>query len=387
MDLRDLMKACFLRRLAGMSAPVLLGIALAAAPVYAPAETSTSLAVEREKNRHGLFSKETFVDRDGNPVMADDMRYCYAEHEYSRLPARIRTKFYDVDGNHVETAYGYSTIEYKWSGLGWFLEERYKDLDGNLVMCENGYAEKKQTYQGEHVKSISHYDTEGRLCKQRGYWAEMINTIDTETGYTTKVEYFDEYGNYALNEEGWAYVEREYKRKKLSKEVYYDADGNQVFVESAGYARYEVKMDSIDRFTEEAWFDENDGLLNTKDGYARKILTYDQEDERRDAPPISEEYYDANENRVNCAGGYARVEYEYDSNDRLIEKRYYDMNGDPVVGQEGYWRYKTGYTMHGQQGFERYYGTDGKLLMMPDKGYASVEYIYENKSYLSRETY
>ena len=84
MELRDLMKACFLRRLAGMSAPVLLGIALAVAPASAGAETSTSLLVEREKNRHGLFSKETFVDRDGNPVTADDKLYCYAEHEYSQ---------------------------------------------------------------------------------------------------------------------------------------------------------------------------------------------------------------------------------------------------------------------------------------------------------------
>ena len=129
MELRDLMKACFLRRLAGMSAPVLLGIALAVSPGCAQAETSTSLEVVREKNRHGLYSKETFVDRKGNPVMADDMLYCYAEHEYSRLPARIRTTFHDVAGRHVHTAHGYSTIEYKWSGYGWFLEERYKDLD------------------------------------------------------------------------------------------------------------------------------------------------------------------------------------------------------------------------------------------------------------------
>jgi len=387
MDLRDLMKACFLRRLAGMSAPVLLGIALCAAPAPAAAETSTSLAVERVKNRYGLFDKETFVDRDGNPVMADDMLYCYAEHEYSRLPARIRTKFFDVDGNHVETAYGYATIEYKWSGFGWFLEERYKDLEGNLVMCENGYAEKIQTYQGNHVKSISHYDPDGKLCRQRGYWAQMINTIDRDNGNTTKVEYFDENGEYTLCEEGWAYVDREYQGKTLIKEVYYDAEGNQIFVPSVGHARYEAKLDKLNRVLEEAWFDENDGRLNTKDGYARRVLTYNKEDARRDAPHISEEYFDANENRVNCSQGFARVEYEYDHSDHIIEKRYYDMNGDPVAGAEGYWRYKATYTMHGELGYERYYGTDGKLMMMPDLGYASVEYTYENKKYLVLEKY
>ncbi len=387
MDLRNLTKACFLRRLAGMSAPVLLCAALAAAAAPALAETSTSLEVEREKNRHGLYSKETFVDRDGNPVMADDMLYCYAEHEYSRLPARIRTTFHDVDGNHVNTAYGYATIEYKWSGYGWFLEERYKDLDGNLVMCENGYAEQKRTYQGVHLKSISYYDTEGRLCRQRGYWAQMVNTIDTETGYTTKVEYFDEYGNYALCEEGWAYVEREYKRKQLVKEIYYDTEGHPVYVESAGYARYEVKMDKLDRITEIAYFDESDALIDMSEGYARMVKTYDKSDDRPAAQPISEEYFDAKEQRVNCSKGYARVEYDYDANDRMIETRYYDMNGDPVACAEGYWRYKTAYTMHGEQGYERYYGTDGKLMMMPDKGYASVEYIYENKSYLAKEIY
>ena len=107
MELRNLMKACFLRRLAGMSAPVLLSVVLASAAAPALAETSTSLEVEREKNRYGLYSKETFVDRNGNPVMADDMLYCYAVHEYSRLPARIRTTFYDIKGTPVNTAYGY----------------------------------------------------------------------------------------------------------------------------------------------------------------------------------------------------------------------------------------------------------------------------------------
>lgn len=109
MDLRDLMKTCFMRRLNGMSAPVLLSIALvscgaAALPAPAQAETSTNLEIRQERNMHGEVIRETFIDREGNPVMADDTQYAYVQYRYNDFPALVETTYHALDGEHVNTA-------------------------------------------------------------------------------------------------------------------------------------------------------------------------------------------------------------------------------------------------------------------------------------------
>ena len=367
MGLRDLMKSCFLRRIGGLSAPVLLGIAMmqTGLPTTAAAETSTNLSVEQKKNPHGEVIRETFVDEEGNPVMADDTAYCYAEHRYNSFPCRVETTFHDLEGNHVNTAQGYATIKYKWSGVGLYLEKSYYDLDGNLVLCEDGYATEKYEYQGIRLKKIGYYDTEGNPVCKKGSWASMVNTIDTEKGYVIKVEYFDENGEYMLCEDGYAYVEREYNKNQKLKEGFYDTQGHLVYLSKVGYALYKVETDSRGRITEIAYYDEEGGRLNTSNGYARIVRTYTEESGSK---PATETYYDANENMVNCKKGYARIEYEYDKGKREIGQRFYDANGEPVLSTDGYWRFEQKYTMFEKVGYKCYYDTEDNLVIVPSLG-------------------
>ena len=137
------------------------------APALANAEISTNLSIVSEYNAQGDVVRETFVDENGQPVMADDKAYCYAEHRYNSFPRVIETTFHDVKGKQVTTAQGYAAIRYKWSGLGAFIQKQYVDRKGKPVMGEDGYATHRYDYQGERVKQMGYYDTEGNPVRAR----------------------------------------------------------------------------------------------------------------------------------------------------------------------------------------------------------------------------
>ncbi|MBQ7785503.1 MAG: hypothetical protein IJ381_05085, partial [Clostridia bacterium] len=284
------MRKGFKRRLnrLGFAAAV---CALMMAPACAAGEISTNLEVQREFNTYGEVIRETFVDDHGNRALAEDMGYCYVEHRYNSFPLVIETTFHDISGAHVNTAQGYASIRYKWSGFGNFLQKDYVDLAGNLVTGEDGYATERHDYQGDHIARIGYYDPQGNPVRAKGTYAVMVNTIDRENGNHLKREYFDENGQYMLGDEGYAYVEREYDKKVLLSETFYDENGSLVYVPQKGYARYVATLNKNRR-------------------------------------AIREEYFGEDGQMINCRAGYAAIEYEYlyATSDRPCVVRYYDEN-------------------------------------------------------------
>ena len=385
MDILTLMNNCFLRRDRG-KASALFGAALlcAALPAFAGAEISTNLSIVEKYNSRGDVVRETFVDEQGNSVMAEDKAYCYAEHRYNKFPRVVETTFHDLSGRHVNTAQGYASIKYKWTGLGTLMQEQYVDLKGNLVNCEDGYATLVYEYQGEKVARIAYYDANGNPVRARGSFASQINTIDKEKGYIIKQEYFDEHGKYMLCEAGYAWVDRYYEKKELLSEAFYDADGSLVYQKGKGYARFEATQDHQGRTIRKDYYGADNQPINVRGGYASVVMEYAKKMDRK---PVTETYLDDEGQMVRIRDGYARVEYEYNKKNQLIKRTFYDENGLRAANALGYSRERTAYTMYNKPGYTRYYDENDELVIVPSLGYASVEYTYAQKDNLIREVY
>ena len=95
-----------------------LFLALFCVAFDANAEFSTNLQKETTYTGAKKVRTQSFVDRDGNVVMADDLGYATLQNYYSSAGNAknrlIRTEYYDAEGNPVNNSQGFFSrnIEY-----------------------------------------------------------------------------------------------------------------------------------------------------------------------------------------------------------------------------------------------------------------------------------
>lgn len=71
---------------------------------------------------------------------------------------------------------------------------------------------------------------------------------------------------------------------------------------------------------------------------------------------------------------------------RIVEEAYYDGEGRPCLNINGCPKSKTTYTSRREITKKTYYRTDGRRIILPNKGYASFENTYVNGKYLTSTT-
>ena len=153
------MKECVktIRKTAGIA--VLTGILLLAGS--AAGELSTNLQVRKEINPNNKkVATQTYVDKDGNPTIADDKGYATVRYTYATGNQIAETAFLDAQGKPVESIDGYAVMKCQYSGKN-LAKTEYFDAKGRPVNGPEGYARKETKYWYKKHNSTWEYDADG----------------------------------------------------------------------------------------------------------------------------------------------------------------------------------------------------------------------------------
>lgn len=136
-----------------------------------------------------------------------------------------------------------------------------------------------------------------------------------------------------------------------------------------------------------SYCDDTGTLMENEDGYARKILEYDNQGR------ISwEQYRNANDKPCLTSDGYAKVTYEYrtDQSDELESITYQDVFGHAAINRKlGYSRLEYEYEPieQGKKIRKKYLDKEGKPVRIPGQEYAIVDQYYNERNFLVEEVY
>ena len=78
-------------------------------------EISTNLRKETVYNAAGKVERETYLDANGNPVIADDKGYATVHYFYNSGKQLIQIDLLDENGSPITGKDGYATCKYTYS--------------------------------------------------------------------------------------------------------------------------------------------------------------------------------------------------------------------------------------------------------------------------------
>ena len=292
----------------------------------AAAEISTNLQTIVTTTTKNKVATLTYVDSEGNPVMAEDLGYARMVNSYQTHTLLSRTEYFDTEGNPVNNKWGFSVRKLTYTMRNIAVEEFF-DKDGNLVTGNDGYARMESDWiQGKLHLETRYYDTRGNLTTAKSMkYARRVTEYITGPYRMSSDTFYDTEGNQVNGPQGYARVEYEYlgKSKTATRTAYLDAEGNLFYNSRVGYAVYEREhKGSV--ITADAYYGADGKLCPGPKGYARVELYYGNE-----SKPVSETYFDENGNPYRMPGGYYALKRKYAPRGRIGEESYYDAEGNP----------------------------------------------------------
>lgn len=239
----------------------------------------------------GLTASETYLDADGQPVMAG--AYAEIRYVYGRDRKPVRESYYDGQGNP-------------------------------LMRADKLYAAREMSYNADgKVTGEKYFDTEGKPCTSSAGYAEYRKEFN-EKKKLSRETYWDGQGQPAAVKDGSYGFAREYDDgRHMVTEIYLDAEGKEAPVK-AGYSRVQRQYDSAGNMICESYF-LYDARFTLKKGYHSLTREYDE-----NGKAICENYFDDDDVLVNCRDGYATLLREYDSRGKLVKEEYFDVQGNAV---------------------------------------------------------
>ena len=367
----------------------------------ARAELSVNLRVKTELNPdNNRTASETYVDDEGNPVVAGDKGYATIRYTYGTGNVVIREEFLDERGIPVNSTEGYSIKTRRYT-LGRVTETCYYDRDNHPVTGPEGFARQETVYHARRHISTWDYDTKGNPIG-----VHHLTEYGKDNRMTAEA-WYDTENNPVNNPDGYARVEYEYFGREKSKVSYYTADGKLFYHPREKYARMEsVYQGGKIRSTH--YYGSEGELTAGPKGYAYVLYTYGNYTTEMyynaDGSPYynnigvcgiartplkhgkTTEYYLVDEGVTgSCSDGYSMTKIEY-SKGRIAKQGYYDDNNRlMVVPKLGYAQIINYYQSAGvYRTF--YYGTDGRPMAGPN-GYAMAENNYTNRKLTARTFY
>jgi len=214
-------------------------------------EISTNLRKETTYNPDNKkVATETYLDDNGNPVIADDKGYCTVRYTYGVKNRVMKIELLDESGQLVNGKAGYAYCEYTYSfrqqtGLA------YYDVVGRPARGPQGYHREETAWLNDRYHlSTWRYDTAGnpvglhRLTEyvQIGGKQKVL----TDTWYSVG-------GEMAAGPDGYARLEYDYVGGGASRIAYFNADGSPFLNTKAGYAAMRSEYDKNGRVIKE-WY-------------------------------------------------------------------------------------------------------------------------------------
>lgn len=288
---------------------------------------------------------------------------------YDRKGRVVRTEYYDLEGNPIDTSGGYQCVEYQYNSMDIPEVNMYFDKDGKPVITTSGYAAIKYKYDNmERVIKETYYDVDGaKIIMAAGHSA-------VEYGYDRMGNRY-EYRYYDVNDKlvnsGYAILRRTFDDKnRIILEEYFDAEYKPYMIKD-GYAKIGYGYDDADREICRCFYGEDGKLTASNAGYAQRWRILDNE-----GRTLREEYYGTDGKRIAVAGECAIIEYNYDMYGNQTDIYYYDEFDKPVLHSGLYFHIHRDYNTSHQITRETIYDLMNNAIVMPE-GYVTVEKEYD----------
>ena len=342
----------------------------------AHAELSTNLQVYKEINPATRKTiRETYVDSQGNPVVASDKGYASIAYTYKGANLLTEKRFLDAVGDNVNNAEGYACVQYNYLQRN-VIKTAYMDAAGKAVIGPEGYAvqEIKRGARGV-AKETSEYDAEGQLLR-RG----VTEYVDEQKSNLIKSQaWYDCQGELTPGPNGYAKVIYEYNKRKKCHVAYYKPDGSLFFNVKDGYAEMEEVYEK-GVLKELHYYGEDGQLIAGPKGFARATYTY-----AKGGDETLTMYYNADGSLFYTNKGYCGIKQLY-KNRKVVDESYYVDEGVRGYSTDGYSRTSLQYTLWRTIGYQCYYDNQDKLMCPESIGYAKIKNIYSSR-YLVRTEY
>lgn len=344
--------------------------------IMAHAELSTNLQINKEINpATRKTTLETYVDSQGNPVVASDKGYASISYNYNGANLLTEKCFLDAAGDKVNNAEGYACVQYAYLQRN-VIKTSYLDASGKTVFGPEGYAvqEIKRGARGV-AKETSEYDAEGQLIRHG-----VTDYVDEQKSNLIKEQaWYDGQGELTPGPNGYAKVIYEYNKRKKSHVVYYKPDGSLFFYAKDGYAEMEEVYEK-GVLKELHYYGEDGQLIAGPKGFARATYTY-----AKGGDETLTMYYNADGSLFYTNKGYCGIKQLY-KNRKVVDESYYVDEGVRGYSIDGYSRTALQYTLWRTVGYQCYYDDQDKLMCPEGIGYAKIKNIY-NSRYLVRTEY
>ncbi len=199
-----------------------------------------------------------------------------------------------------------------------------------------------------------------------------------------RISYIDADGDPATGGLGVNTITREYTgRGQVSKEQYFDANGNPALVNGAcGIATDYTPFGNIEK---ETWLDADEQLVRNSEGYASVRYEYDLTNASR-VEKITKFYLDENGDPCAADNGAWGVLTLYYPAGRVHEVTFLGENGDPTNSKDGYAILEYEEDENGNRVWEGYYAQDHSQVNCAE-GYFSKESEYDSEGRLIAERY
>ena len=341
------------------------------------AHSSGAAFVDFTRDEQGYNTEVHFRDRDGKPTNAESgafgWRFGYTPEGWVE-----RITYLDAAGKPFRDRAGYTGFSRTYNALGLLVEIRYLDAEGNPTYSREGAAGYRVEYdQYGRETERWHIDVDGKTIPGRhgiaGYRRSYASPFETT------IEFFDELGQPlpTLRREH-ALTQRTADGGKTMTVRYLDAAGQPKQAAGLWIGGYTQVFDRFGSVTEETFFDPDGRPTLHQHGFAREVLTYDD-----DGNLTGQAYFDAAGRATRNRSWVARAEYRYDPAGRRTEEMFFGPDGQPTRCKDWYTRSVSRWDPDGRERSREYFGPDGRPTLHR-LGYSRIDYEYGDRGWVTR---
>lgn len=310
--------------------------------------------IKNQYDAYGQRTAQNYYDASDKPkpIISKEYHCAGFQFEYDELGNKRYAGYLDLDGNlMVRRDLGFAQVEMEYDPIGNKVQEAYYDIWGAPAMDkEGGYS---------YYKNV--YDDKGRLEK-------VEYRVQEKTGKKTNLAYGQ--GGHSAKD-GMDYIEK------------IDKEGSLVLRKDTGYAVETYEYDDLGqmKYCLYLGMDEKP-VYSTKYYCAGFEYKYDERGNQTDI------YYLGTEKEafVRADLGVSHIQKNYDVYGNIIKEQYFVFNSPVPYQKYGYAAYKEIFE-NGKVIETQYLDEQGNLAIHGEKGYAMVQYAYDELGQCISEFY
>ncbi len=381
---------------------------VAAMPVAAQQGWKVSPAVSRHHDRDswGARVRSVYFDAEGNPV--PNFRGAKEVRFVRNGRGVVEVSYWNGSNERVATVQGYSLVRYQLDARGRITGERFFDRRDQPAVDASGCA----AYVAEWASNGSLnrgacLDENGQLRRSKQGWAR-VESKWTPSGDLAERAYFDCDGHSTLNYAGIARMVNRFDQWGRRESVVNFAADAKATVDNRGVAIGLNAFDDLGNLTRHNYLG-LDGLpVISKDGYAGWMSEYDDRGNETDTiwlgvdgkPLLQATGYAMTKSRFDSRGAVTEIAYfgvnaeavlkrdgvagftaKYDDRGNQIKIAYFGLNHEPVLNMTGFAGSTSTYNVRGMETKKAYFGVNGEAVLS-SSGCAELTLEYDDRGNL-----